>query len=125
MGGSRGLRSLSLITGPFVALSWWIGAPLARKFGFGKGSPAFRTGRGSRIPLLAGAGINSLARFAGMAPIPAAPPLFGEEPHAADLHGGIQGLGHVVDGQQTHLHSGEGLHFHPRPGMGIHGSLNS
>ena len=75
-------------------------------------------------PLLPGPEINRLLSFAGVAPISTAAPLFGEQAHAAHLHGGIQGLGHVVDGQQTHLHSGEGLHFHTRPGMGVDRGLH-
>ncbi len=34
--------------------------------------------------------------------------------HIGHRHASVYGLAHVVDGEQSHLHGGEGFHFHAR-----------
>ena len=40
--------------------------------------------------------------------------------HVVDGHAAVHGLAHVVDGEQGHLHGGEGLHLHARGAHGFH-----
>src|SRR5579871_1237876 len=62
-------------------------------------NPAAEQSAGSRIPPV----------------VPRLAARFFHQAHVADGHSPVDGLAHVVDGEQTDRHGGEGLHLHPRP----------
>jgi len=39
-------------------------------------------------------------------------PMFLQQAHVGDGHAAVHGFAHVVDGEQGHLHGGQGFHFH-------------
>src|SRR2546427_62316 len=55
-------------------------------------------------------------------PVPASPASLLEQPHGEDLHSPVDGLHHVVDGEQRHGYGGQRLHLHARPSHRLGGS---
>jgi len=49
--------------------------------------------------------------------------MFFQQADIGDGHAAVHGFAHVVDGEQGHLHSGQGFHLHARGARALRGGV--